>query len=427
MRESGPGYYLVFWRMRALMALMIMLCTLTQAQEYRVKEYGMSSGLPQEYVYSLHQDAAGYLWIGTGEGLARFDGNVFEVFTQADSLSSNFITCSYNTGMESWFGHNNGGISYFNGREFNKLVPETPGAGRITDMKRSGNFLWASTQSGGIWRIGPDQETILYNDPEMPLQIFSMEFLSATQVVFGSIDGVHMMTIENETNVLKYEAILDGIPDTKIQQLGKSQKDSSLFILTEDEGIFILNPSDMTSRPLVLEGDLAEGIEGQQHIFEDSRGILWISTFGNGLYRLTPDGRGNYTGWINYNDRNSLPGVNVKLIFEDREKNLWLGMYGKGLVRLVDDAYTYFSFGEDEWANHRHARFHRPLHHDAHRQRDAGRVGGGCEPDRVFAHRRNSGCVDSVRLHEVRGRPDGAERHRRRRAAGMVGDRQRPE
>jgi len=46
-----------------------------------------------------------------------------------------------------------------------------------------------------------------------------------------------------------------------------------------------------------------------------------------------------------------LPGNNLNLVFEDREENIWLGMYGTGLARLVDEAYTYYSFDEEETSN----------------------------------------------------------------------------
>ena len=88
--------------MTAFLMLLSTLCSALAAQEYKVKEFGVNDGLPQDYVYSIHQDASGYLWIGTGEGLARFDGINFEVFTANDSLCSNFISSSLSTGQESW-------------------------------------------------------------------------------------------------------------------------------------------------------------------------------------------------------------------------------------------------------------------------------------------------------------------------------------
>ena len=354
MSWSPPFNFFVFRRIIASFVAYIAFCAMATAQQHKVVAFDVESGLPQDYVYSLHQDDAGYLWIGTGDGLARYDGNTLEVFNISDSLCSNFISCSHSIGRDSWFGHNDGGISYYNGKVFAKLVEGEQGTGSITDIKSTGNIIWASTQSGGIWKIEPGLQPILISDPDNPVQIFNMEFLSSTECVVGSMDGVHIFAIENESNTLRFISILEGIPDTKVQDLMLSRNDSTLYIITEDEGIYTFYPRDLKSSTKPLELSIEAGIEGQQHIFEDSRGILWISTFGNGLYKLIPDSQGKYLSWSNINETKGLPGDNLKLVFEDREKNIWLGMYGKGLVRLVDEAFTFYSF-DDAIGNNIHS------------------------------------------------------------------------
>ncbi|GAF01666.1 two-component regulator propeller domain-containing protein [Saccharicrinis fermentans] len=61
------------------------------AQSFNFKNFDSDMGLPQNFVYCLAQDHNGYLWIGTGEGLVRYDGIHFKTYTQRDSLSSDFI------------------------------------------------------------------------------------------------------------------------------------------------------------------------------------------------------------------------------------------------------------------------------------------------------------------------------------------------
>jgi len=93
MSWSTPVNFFVFRRIIASFVVYIAICAIATAQQHKVMAYGVTSGLPQNYVYALHQDASGYLWVGTGDGLARYDGNTFEVFTLSDSLCSNFISC----------------------------------------------------------------------------------------------------------------------------------------------------------------------------------------------------------------------------------------------------------------------------------------------------------------------------------------------
>ncbi|MCK4751393.1 MAG: hypothetical protein KAT15_30255, partial [Bacteroidales bacterium] len=341
-------------RMRQLVAVILLLSipwTCTLAQLYKVMEYGVNSGLPQPYVYSLEQDGSGYLWIGTGAGLARYDGNTFQVFNSSDSLCDDYITCSHISSSGSWFGHGNGGITRYNGKTFVKIVTGDQGTGAITGIKSSGKTTWASTQSGGIWRIDPGLEPILYQDPVNSVSIFSFELLSSTECMVGSIDGVYIFSMDQESSALRLISSLEGIPDTKIQDLVLSRDGNTLYILTQDEGIYIYNTREYTMKTVPLGYDMEAGIEGPQQVYEDRDQNLWIPTYGNGLYKLIRDDSGEFTNWVNYTEENGLPGNDVKLVIQDREENIWLGMYGTGLARLVDEAYTYYSFDDLESGN----------------------------------------------------------------------------
>ncbi|MCK5136325.1 MAG: SpoIIE family protein phosphatase [Bacteroidales bacterium] len=341
-----PQQYDLFIR-RFIPVLIVLLfsCVPTAfSQVYKVKEHGVNNGLPQPYVYSMNQDATGHLWIGTGDGLARYNGKTFQVFTTSDSLCDNFITTSLITDRGAWFGHMNGGISLFNGTAFIKVVPGGQGTSAITDLKVTGSNIWASTQSSGIWKIQPTLETTLYSDPSESVTIFSLEMLSSTECLVGSMEGVYVYAIESESNTLRLIGPLEGLPETKVQDLLRSKNEKELFILTQDEGIFTYNVKQYSLQTEPLGFDMEIGIEGPQQIYEDKDLNLWIPTFGSGLYKLTLDTSGNFLRSVNYMEENGLPGNNVKMVFQDREENIWLGMYGTGLARLVDEAYTYYNF-----------------------------------------------------------------------------------
>ncbi len=65
----------------------------TLSQDYRFVTFKTEKELSQPYVYSILQDLNGYLWIGTGNGLSKYDGFAFKNHTVNDSLADNFITC----------------------------------------------------------------------------------------------------------------------------------------------------------------------------------------------------------------------------------------------------------------------------------------------------------------------------------------------
>ena len=151
---------------------------------------GTGDELPQPYVYSLNQDKDGFLWIGTGAGLVRYDGIDFELYTTADSLCDDFITCSCEGPRGLWFGHMNGGITFFDGSRFNPVVQPADAFGPVSDISCVDGTIWATTQSGGIWRIGSGQEPQLYQDPELAFQFYAIEPVSSHECFIGTMEGL---------------------------------------------------------------------------------------------------------------------------------------------------------------------------------------------------------------------------------------------
>ena len=325
------------------------------SQQHKVIDYSKSSGIPQPYVYSLVQDRSGHLWIGTGEGLSRFDGNSFEVFTDSDSLCDNFILTSHINDFGAWFGHMNGGVSLYDGMAFTQVIKGDQGAGRITEIKTRDQSTWIAAQSGGIWRIDPDQEPVLYQDTLQALSIFAFELLSSTEILLGAIEGVFLYSLEHESGQLRLISPMEGLPETKIQDMILSGDKETLYILTLDEGIYLYNTSTYTMKAEALGLDMVARIEGPQQLFEDAEENLWIPTFGSGLYKLVRDREGDFSSWINLSESTGLPGDNVKYVMQDREQNMWLGMFGTGLVRLVDEAFTYYLLDNSAMDNNIHA------------------------------------------------------------------------
>lgn len=79
----------------AFIAAQLLCCTLLRAQQAEVTRYDVENGLPQSMVNHVLQDRDGFIWLGTGDGLARFDGQRFTVFKHdpqdSASLSHNSI------------------------------------------------------------------------------------------------------------------------------------------------------------------------------------------------------------------------------------------------------------------------------------------------------------------------------------------------
>ncbi len=89
-------------------------CTGVQDTQFRCKGRDI-----HPFTYTLNQDSHGYIWIGTGEGLCRFNGTDFNTDIQQDSLSREVAGTSFkdHTGAL-WFGYQSGNIARYTGFSF---------------------------------------------------------------------------------------------------------------------------------------------------------------------------------------------------------------------------------------------------------------------------------------------------------------------
>ncbi|GAB3875451.1 hypothetical protein GCM10028824_30860 [Hymenobacter segetis] len=96
----------------ALLGLLLWMRPASAQQAY-LRQFGPTEGFRPAFVYALLQDRQGYLWLGTGEGLIRYDGTQFVAFTQKDGLAEDFVVslCEEPTTGRLWVGHYQGGIS----------------------------------------------------------------------------------------------------------------------------------------------------------------------------------------------------------------------------------------------------------------------------------------------------------------------------
>ncbi len=111
-------------RLLVWLILFLPFTTLTgQTKKYFFDNYSVKKGLSEQKVYTLLQDSKDYIWLGTANGLSRFDGKKFENFTSGDNLATGGVKCITEDSLGYiWFGHLNGGISRYDGQKFEQVA-----------------------------------------------------------------------------------------------------------------------------------------------------------------------------------------------------------------------------------------------------------------------------------------------------------------
>lgn len=332
---------------RFLSVLVLVLpfkCLFSQA--YQFKNYGVDNGVAQPYVYSINQDKNGYLFIGTGDGMFKYDGIAFKTFNKEDGLSENFITASYQDNTRNlWLGHYEGSVTYYDGKRFKSIntskFSKSPVYSIVEDDK---GYVWFATQNDGVFRINKDFEVEAFKVEFNDLNIFSLNFTANNDLLVGTGSGlmVYKLTGANRRPVL--DNTVAAIPETKIQCVIKKNNSGSFWIGTEDQGIFLLTPGPNSKCTVTPIGkNLPIEINNVQDIYEDAQSNLWIATFGNGVIKLMISPTTLlYSEFQHLSEENGLVNKYTKTIYCDHEGNMWIGTYGSGLIELVDNFFTFY-------------------------------------------------------------------------------------
>ena len=378
------------------------------AQEFRFDHLDRIDGLPHSGVSAIVQDSLGFLWFGTKNGFARYDGYTFKVYQHDpfddNSLIHNLIQTMYlDSNDVLWLGTYNGLDRFdtktrtFTHFQHDPTKPNSLSNDVVTAITRDGyGRLWVGTLNGLnlldeptgtfiIYNERPDSPLVLPNstiravesDPEGSLYIGtygglvriskkrdSLQVYKHAQDEANSIPSDLVMSIKRDTNGKLWLccwsgglAVLD--PETGISQnyiLEDSRPytiDVSdpflVYVGTWGGGLFILDKHTSQIQRVVSNPDDAFGLSNDivYSLFHDTAGLLWIGTNGGGIDKLDKN-RGQMKLYKK-DPKNpaSLQGDVVTAVVQDKDGSLWVGIYNGGLSRLDADSTGWIHYRHD--------------------------------------------------------------------------------
>jgi ligand-binding sensor domain-containing protein/serine phosphatase RsbU (regulator of sigma subunit) len=323
----------------------------TFSQDYNFHNFTPEDGLSQSYVYSIIQDVHGYLWVGTGNGLSRYNGFIFETFSSSDSLANSFITCSISDGESLWFGHSNGGLSYYNGKKYQAVSIHPQNKSPITHFAKSQDgAIWGSTYSDGLLKLSRDTGAIkhyLFKDQTI---IISFDFFSDSGLLVGTNTGLLLCRL-GESGEIEIIRRISEIPESKITCIQKMKNGSLFYIATENDGIFEISNENNLFKVLKIKADRDSDFTGIQYLYKDTESNLWLGSFGKGLIKMTYSGSGELKKIYFFSKANGFPTDNVKTIYEDQEGNIWSGNFGQGLTLITPKTFSVRTFDNPLYGN----------------------------------------------------------------------------
>ncbi|HTC35864.1 MAG TPA: two-component regulator propeller domain-containing protein [Bryobacteraceae bacterium] len=297
--------------------------------QYTRTVWTQEHGLPQDTVRAITQTKDGYLWLGTDEGLAQFDGYDFVVFNKENgALPSNSVGALWAAKDGSlWIGTLGGLTRYRNG----KFTTFTKKDG-LDDT--SVNSI-TEDRSGAIWVVAgvylnrfQDGKFTNYSPRQgLPIQALRTVYCGRDGSIYvAGFGGVVRM----EGN--RFVSVLGPVGDIVIGLL--QDRRGNLWV-GGSFGVLTRSPSGELRRYTVQDGLPDNYVRA---VWEDRDGNLWAGTDGgiarleNGRFVSTPLGSSHDREW-------------VRCIYEDTEGNLWLGM-SSGLNRLRNDLFSMYGVAE---------------------------------------------------------------------------------
>jgi len=344
---------LVFNRFVVVLVLLIFSAKLfSQGTDIKFSHISVDEGLSHLVANFIDQDSNGFIWIGTDDGLNRFDGHDFKIYRSSpddiNSLSDNIITSFYQDNNDDiWVGTFDGlnRISHANDSITRYVSDVKDDSSLSNDMvlsivKDANDFLWVGTSHGlnkfntktGEFRRFTSEvnEKLGFLDDE----VYRLFIDRQNNLWIRTSISVYKMNIETEV----FQKIISLKKSNKVfahNSYGFSQDVNDDVLIGTNEGLFVYGGADIEIKQYTHDSNNSSSISSDlvTDVLQDSEGVFWIGTT-NGLNVFDRKTGEFYSYKQNFANSKSLSNNIVLSVFQDKSGAVWVGTYGGGVNRF---------------------------------------------------------------------------------------------
>lgn len=322
--------------------------TVSGQVKYAFDHYSVEDGLSQSSVSSIIQDSKGFIWLGTLDGLNKFNGYEFEVFRsnpQAPySIGENFTYTVFEDKKQNiWVGLNSAGVSVYNPntkRFSNYTVRNGLSSNNVTSIVQD--------KAGRIW-LGTTRGLNCFFDNEFidlkekfglgraHLALSINKIVVKDNILWGATNyGIFRFNLSTSVwqhyTLRNYTGLLsDFVNDIYVES-------NSKVYLATDNGICMMKMKGNDAvfvDPFVDAGFINPLINIRTTaIAADKNNVLWIGTENYGLYTYIPNDNSVFVSKKNPLNKQSLSSNTVLSLFVDKTNTVWIGTSLGGVNRL---------------------------------------------------------------------------------------------
>lgn len=334
-------------------------CRITTAQhtveKVKFSRIEVSSGLSNSNVNLILQDSKGFLWLGTQDGLNKFDGYTFKVYRNNPDDTASLLTNTINYIFEDsqkkiWVSTRSGGLQYYDSKldrfvrikEFSinshilQITEDDNKNVWITGIKDFNALVAQLDRSTGKWK-----SYILFPSKE-PVESLVRE--SEDEFWIGMRRGGFLKWNKKTNTVKRYQYDPKNSESPVCFDIHQILKDGNGYLwIASNEGLskFEIKSerfTNFTANPSQPGSLLVNPIK--QITWAD--GHLWLATENGGLSRMDTT-TNQFTNFLfDKNDPNSLSDNSVWSVYRDHQNRIWIGTFSKGLC-VIDKLQNKFS------------------------------------------------------------------------------------
>lgn len=344
-----------------------------QPERYTFSHVDINEGLSNSRVKCFLKDRKGFIWIGTLDGLNRFDGYTLKVFKNDQRDTSSLIDSDIKALFEdpdgkiwvdTWSGQNvyDPKTERFIRNPERVLRQFRIPPGRIIDIKKGkGDYYWFSHATAGLFKyFTQTKETLKISSKEADTTTISANELSAVSEdstgnlwivhrngILELMDGkTHAILYRNDVLYKKYAGQL-----LEYNLMVDADNDVWVYINNNNKGVYWLSHGsllhiDKDSKPIRINADIVRGMA------QDNRGLVWIATDHGGINLINKK-----TFEVSYltrdlEDEKSLSQNSIHTLYKDRDGFIWAGTFKEGVSYYHENMVRFKHISHQKTNNH---------------------------------------------------------------------------
>ncbi len=268
----------------------------------------------------LHQDHQGFIWIGTNNGVYKFDGiNATLIQSLNSSDTPNIKSIAEDEDGKLWFGYENGQISNFNpnNNKFDTLAGQNPHS-KITSIKiLNDHSIIFGTYGEGIYIWNENLLTNLNSTNGLSDDyIYTMILDNNGRIWLGTDNGINICDFSGDSVKITHLTDDDGLPDFIIQALAVDE-DRNIWIGTHDKGICYYNTDQ---NKFIVPSVFENWNYGPVKDILTLKDRIWIATENSGIIEYQT----RTNGLVDLQTYDKIILGRINSLLQDKEGNIWI-------------------------------------------------------------------------------------------------------